>query len=357
MDKMTETALELCRDPMLAVEGGRTVYMNAAARSSFPSYREGGVPPLPEQILFSGTERFVAAVEIDERLYTVSYALAGGTQLFSLVPSNKPGDGGLLSDGMMTGLLSILFNTSLAADRIAALIPRDRGEAEKYLCILRHACFSLRRQLMNLNTARQLCDGTFLFVPRQTDLVTLCSELTDCVSSLIRPELATLSFSSPLTELTAWMDPPVVERILLNLLSNSFAHTPPGGAVRLRLSRNGGSAILSVDDNGEGIPPDILRNIFARYEARLDGDHLDRGATGGLGLGIAVGLTRLHGGTLLIESREGQGTSVRVMLPLERPDIVELKCGDTPDAIGMDGILTELSGLLGPECYSTKYLD
>lgn len=357
MDKMTETAMELCRDPMLAVEDGRTVYMNAAARSSFPSLREGAAPPLPEHILFSETERFVAAVEIEDRQYSVSCTPAGGTRLFSLVPSGGPENSGLLSDGMMAGLLSTLFNICLATDHVSALIPRDRAGAEKFLCILRHSCFSLRRQLTNLDIARQLNDGAVFFVPRQTDLVTLCVELVECVSSLIRPGQAALSFSSPLTELTAWVDPPLVERILLNLLSNSFAHTPPGGAVRLRLYRSGESAVLSVDDDGDGIPPDILRNIFARYEARLDSDHLDRGATGGLGLGIAVGLTRLHGGTLLIESREGQGTSARAMLPLEKPDIVGLKCSDASDAAGMDGILTELSGLLEPECYSAKYLD
>lgn len=359
MDKMTETAMELCRDPMLAVENGRAVYMNAAARAAFPcpAEDEAEASPLLKKLLGLGTERFVAAVEIDGRQYAVSSEKLGGTQLYSLVPSDSPGDGGLLSDGMMTELLSLLFNISLASDRIDALLCGTGNDAGKYLFILRHSYYSLRRQLTNLNTARQLQDGAVPFDPRRTDLVTLCSELADCVNSLTYPRRAALSFSSPLTELTAWVDPPMVERILLNLLSNSFAHTPPEGSVRLRLNQSGNSAVISVDDNGEGIPPDILRNIFARYKARMDGAHLDRGATGGLGLGIASGLTKLHGGTLLIESREGQGTSVRAMFPLEKPGSVVLECTDALADAGMDGILTELSGLLGPEFYSAKYLD
>lgn len=359
MDKMTETVMELCRDPMLAVEDGRTVYMNAAARAVFPCPTEDApaVLPFPEHILFSETDRFVAAVGVASRQYTVSCEKYGETRLFSLVPSDPSAGGGLLSDGMMAELLSLLFNTSLAADRLAALIPETFGEAERFLRILRHNCFSLRRQLTNLNTARLLQDGAVPFRPQRTDLVLLCSELADCVNSLTYPKRAALSFSSPLNELTAWVDPPMLERILLNLLSNSFAHTPPDGSVRLRLDRSGGRAVLSVDDNGEGIPSDVLRNIFARYEARLDGAHLDRGATGGLGLGVASGLTKLHGGTLLIESREGMGTSVRAMLPLEKPGSVVLECTDAPMNIGMDGVLVELSGLLGPDYYSAKYLD
>lgn len=358
MDRLTETAMELCRDPMLAVEGGKTVYMNAAAHAAFPDLTEDdAAPPLPGNILSSDTERFVASVEVAGRQYSVSSARLGGTRLFSFVPSDRPEGGGLLSDGMMADLLSLLFNTDLAAGRVAALIPEAFGEAEKFLRILRHGCFSLRRQLTNLNTARQLIDGAVPFAPRRTDLVTLCAELAGCVNSLTDVKHAALSFSSPLTELTAWVDPPMLERILLNLLVNSFAHTPPGGEIRLRLDRSGNSAVLSVDDNGEGIPPDVLRNIFTRYEARLDGAHLDRGATGGLGLGIASGLTKLHGGTLLIESREGHGTSVRAMLPLEKPGSVVLECGGAGEVTGMDGILTELSGILGPECYSAKFLD
>ena len=358
MDKMTETVMELCRDPMLAMEDGRIVYMNAAAHAAFPGLAEdGGASPLPPDILFSKTDRFVASAGIAGRQYAVSSVKLGETRLFSFASAEKPEGGSLLSDGMMVELLSLLFNTNLAAERIASLTPETFGEAGKLLRILRHGYFSLRRQLMNLNTARQLADGVVPFAPRRTDLVTLCAELADCVSSLTHPKHAALSFSSPLTELTAWVDPPMLERILLNLLVNSFAHTPPDGSVRLRLDRSGGSAVLSVDDNGEGIPPDILRNIFSRYEARLDCAHLDRGATGGLGLGVASGLTKLHGGTLLIESREGHGTSVRAMLPLEKPGSVVLECGGAGEAVGMDGILTELSGLLGPECYSEKYLD
>lgn len=357
MDRLTETAMELCRDPMLAVEGEKTVYMNAAARAAFPCPTEDAAPLLPEDILSSEMDRFVAAVGIAERQYSVSCVRLGETRLISLVPSDAPEGGGLLSDGMMTELLSLLFNTNLAAERIASLIPEAFGEAEKFLRILRHGCFSLRRQLTNLNTARQLRDGAVPYAPRWANLVTLCAELADCVNSLTYPKHAALSFSSPLTELTAWVDPPMVERILLNLLVNSFAHTPPDGAVRLRLSQSGSSAVLSVDDNGEGIPPDILRNIFSRYEARIDSARLDRGATGGLGLGVASGLTKIHGGTLLIESREGQGTSVRVMFPLKKPDSIVLECGGAGEAVGMDGILTELSGILGPEYYSEKYLD
>lgn len=359
MDQKLETALALCRDPMLAVEHGKTVYMNAAAHAAFPG-GASAAPPLPDHILFSETERFVAAVEIEGTQYNVSCARLGETRLFSLAPQNAAENDGLLSDGLMTDMLSTLFNVGLAVDRVAAFFPPDAGEdtaAGRFLLILRHNYYSLQRQLGNLNTARLLRDGSACLSPRRTDLTAFCAGLVDSIESLPRPGRAPLRFSTAEEELVAWVDPRKVERILLNLLMNSFAHTPPDGEVLLRLAKSGGNAVLSVDDNGEGIPEDVLRNIFARYETRLDGARLDRGPTGGLGLGVASGLAKLHGGALVIESREGHGTSVRAMLPLERPGSVMLESGGTPEPMGMRGILTELSGLLGPECYAAKYLD
>lgn len=360
IEKNLEAVLELCRDPMLAVEQGKIVYANNAARVILPALFASGrdAERLPDGILFETSDRFVASVGLAGKQYTVSGAYYGGTRVLSLAVRAEAAKPGLVSDGMMVYMRSTLCNIGLAARRVSALTEESGNAAlEHSIAILHHNYYALNRQLGNLDTALRMRDGNLYFSPRQVDLVTLCGDLAATVGALTREDWAVLTFSSSLPELVAWVDAVLVERLLLNLLSNSLAHTPKEGEIRLRLERSGDNAVLSVDDNGEGIPADVLQNIFARYECRLDCEHLDRATSAGLGLGIAGGIAKLHGGVLVIESREGKGSSVRAMLPLEQPRTHPLESGGPREALDMNDILTELSGLLGPEYYSPRYLD
>lgn len=359
MDKQLETVLELSRDPMLALEDRRIVYANNAAAIALPELKPGrrAAEYLPEQILSGGAGRFVASANVIGKVYTVSGCDSGNTRLLSFVSRSAAEPRGLLSDGLINDLLTTLFNAGLSADRITAALEETADPSlARFLSLLRHSHFSLQRQLTNLRLAVQLREGSVYFAPRRTDLVARCAALTADVAALVRDSSAVPEFSSQLPELCVWADPQLIEKLLLNLLSNSLAHTPADGEVRVRVQTAGDNAVISVDDTGEGIPPDVLQNVFARYEQQLDGAHLDRGMTAGLGLGVSGGIARLHGGTLVIESREGRGTSVRAMLPLNQPDVELLEGGDSVYD-GMNDILTELSGILSADFYAPKYLD
>src|SRR3954454_7375088 len=95
--------------------------------------------------------------------------------------------------------------------------------------------------------------------------------------------------------LPAWVDPPKVQRILLNLLSNAFKFTPQGGAVRLRLRREGGRAVFTVEDTGPGVPPAQREAIFERFRQVEGGTNRRHGGTG-LALAIVKEFVGLHGG-------------------------------------------------------------
>ena len=358
MEKNLEMLFELSRDPMLAVEAGKIVYANTAAHVAFPGLAaagRSGAEIVPAQLLSDTSEHFVASAAVAGKQYTVSAARLGETQVLSFVSRTAVQSSGLVSDGLMTNLLSAMCNAGFAARRVSSML-EEGGDPEQFLAILQHNHSSLLRQLTNLDFAIHLRDNNAYCAPRRTELVEFCSNLAATVGVLTRGRGAKLEFSSPLPELWAPADPELLERLLLNLLSNSLAHTPSEGLIRLRVAKSGQNAVLSVDDNGEGISPEILLNIFARYECRLDGAHLDRAVTAGLGLGVASGIARLHGGTLIIESREGKGTSVRAMLPLSASATEVLESG-SPAPRGMDRILMELADFLGPDFYRSNYLD
>jgi signal transduction histidine kinase len=105
-------------------------------------------------------------------------------------------------------------------------------------------------------------------------------------------------------------------QLLDNLISNALKFTPPGGRVEVRLSRTAaGSTVLEVADTGIGIPQAEQAKTFERfYRATAATTHAIAGT--GLGLAIVKLTAEAHGGTVSLQSVEGEGTAFRVVLPL-----------------------------------------
>ncbi len=106
-----------------------------------------------------------------------------------------------------------------------------------------------------------------------------------------------------------------LEQVWMNLLDNARRHTPPGGQVTICLRREGGEAVVTVRDTGEGIPPEDLPRIWERlYRVEKSRSRAHGGA--GLGLSIVKRIVELHGGRVAAESERGQGAAFIVRLPL-----------------------------------------
>ncbi|MBX6329289.1 MAG: PAS domain S-box protein [Pseudolabrys sp.] len=105
-------------------------------------------------------------------------------------------------------------------------------------------------------------------------------------------------------------------QILINLIANAVKFTPAGGRVTVSAACEGAKLVMSIEDNGVGIAQDDLPRLGeAFFQARASYDRRHDGT--GLGLSIVKGLLRLHGGDMRIESRLGEGTRVRVTLPID----------------------------------------
>jgi signal transduction histidine kinase len=109
-------------------------------------------------------------------------------------------------------------------------------------------------------------------------------------------------------------------QVLGNLLDNALRHTPAGGTVTIRAVRGeSNTAILRVDDTGEGIGPDHLPFIFDRFYRADTARDRERGGAG-IGLSIARALVEAHGGTIGARSEGiGHGASVQITLPAKAP--------------------------------------
>ena len=349
-----EKILALSHDPMLILEKNTICAMNAAARALLPGFEVGGsaVGLIPDYILFNQTDSFTATMLLRTREFTVSCAHIGQYLALSL-QSVRGRSLSLLSEGLLNGMRNALFNVDLASRQLAKEESLKPG-CSAYLSMLRHNFHILNRQLSNLSFAIALQERSAIFRPVETDLVKFIRELTDEVASLTGEDSAALEFLTTLPSVTANVDRDKLRRLLLNLLSNSFAHCEPDGHIRLRLSTHGDDAVITVADDGSGIPPETLQTVFTRFEKRIRGEYTDEVCSGGLGLGIARGVAQLHGGAMVIDSTPGVGTNVRVLLPLKQPSTL-LDPGVPFKESGLNLLFTELSDVLRAEVYRDEF--
>lgn len=108
-----------------------------------------------------------------------------------------------------------------------------------------------------------------------------------------------------------------VGQIIHNLIDNALKYTPDGGDIHLTLSAERSHALLTVTDNGVGIPEEDQKHIFERFY-RVD--KARSRATGGTGLGLSIvhEMVTMHGGEIIVESQPGQGSTFMVRLPVKQ---------------------------------------
>jgi signal transduction histidine kinase len=132
-------------------------------------------------------------------------------------------------------------------------------------------------------------------------------------------------FAPPGAELDGARDE--LHRLTLNLLENALRHTAPGTAVEATVERHNGEVILSVEDDGPGIPPELRDKVFERF-FRGDGD---RSGSSGLGLSIVRAVATSHDGTVSLEEPlDGRGARFVVRFPALGAEVTAPVPRDTP---------------------------
>ena len=117
----------------------------------------------------------------------------------------------------------------------------------------------------------------------------------------------------------ALADPRRVYQVLQNLISNAVKYSPQGGRITVGAGPRGRDLVVSVADEGLGLPPREIDKIFDRFH-RVGGETSRMVGGTGLGLAICRGLVDAHGGRIWAESDgEGRGSTFRFTLPLASP--------------------------------------
>lgn len=158
--------------------------------------------------------------------------------------------------------------------------------------------------------------GQFSLDREQIDLGPLISETVRVVSLQAAQKAITVE-TRIADALTLFADRRAIKQIVINLLSNAVKFTGQGGHISVRARNTSGALVLTIEDNGCGIPKEALGKLGRPFE-QVQNQFSKNHAGSGLGLAISRSLAELQGGALKIRSTEGVGTIVSVRIPVKR---------------------------------------
>lgn len=338
--------LNLLIRPGFYVEEGRITQVNAAAQGLL---LEPGMDIAP--LITSGLESYqnfqtgclYVQLNLSDTTFQGCVTKDGSADVFTLESDN--GDTALQA----LSLAARELRSPLSA--VMHGVQAMREENNPQAAALNRGLYQLLRLVGNMSDAVRWPGNARM---ETADLTAFFDELFEKTAVFAQAAGIRLEYQGLSKPLLCLADRDLLERAVLNLLSNAFKFTPKGGIVRVTLFTGGTSLRLSVWDNGPGIAQEIQGNLFSRY-LRQPGIEDSR-----FGLGLGMVLVRsaaaAHGGAVLIDQPEGWGTRVTLTIALRRETAGVLRSPTMRiDYAGeRDHALTELSDCLPISLYKKE---
>lgn len=193
--------------------------------------------------------------------------------------------------------------------------PQDMKQLQQ---IIHHSLYRLRRLADHSDLLRQLEEGdTLIYREAPLDLAGLCRELGEHVGQLARQAGIPFYLDCADISLLTLGDSVLLQRMLLNLISNALRAAEGGGEVGLRLRKKGDRAHITVWDTGSGMDAEELMSIFRPRPRRHRLPRPEEGAA--MGLRLVREIAVLHQGLILAEDRPSGGVTMTLSLPIRKP--------------------------------------
>ena len=326
-DTITRAVLDAAPNPIaLLDDGGHPVVANEPMREVLPLLRERPVPAVADQVVRDEIEddrtgriftRYVA------RLNEVEVGLHGRIVVLSDVTARREAErmkdefSALVSHELRTPLTSIIGYLELLRDDADSDgdDPRAQQRAQ-FLTVVDRNAKRLLRLVGDLLFVAQVEAGKLSLDEGDVDLGAVARESVEAAAPRARDGGVELTLEEEDTPLVRG-DRDRLAQALDNLVSNAIKFTPAGGRVVLRLACEYDRAVLEVTDTGIGISQADLEQLFQRF---FRTQRATSAAIPGVGLGLTIAQAIVHGhdGQISVQSRDGEGTTFRIELPLLR---------------------------------------
>jgi len=161
---------------------------------------------------------------------------------------------------------------------------------------------------------------------RKTEIVTFTHEVKSYFDSMAEVRHIYYTFTPEVKQYHIWIDPDLLEKVLVNLLSNAFKFTPENGGIHIRLFEQEHTIILQVQDTGNGIKVENIPYLFDRFYTE------DRTTGTGIGLHLVAEYIRMHNGLIDVESKPGEGTLFTITLLKGKNHLTDEHITELPDS-------------------------
>lgn len=174
----------------------------------------------------------------------------------------------------------------------------------------------LLRLIQTLLDLAKMEEGKLEIRPESFSLLEMAGQCVDDLEAQILKENKVISVEVDQNLPNAWADRDLVHRVLANLLTNALKHTPAKTEISIHVRMEGEppSLIVSVQDNGEGVPADFKERIFEKF-SQAEGKRRNHRVGSGLGLTFCKLAVEAHGGKIWVESEPGRGSEFFFSLP------------------------------------------
>lgn len=351
MMQLPSDILSLTSDAAVLAKNGRIVFLNRRAEAILgkDSLNNPIRSVFGSEISDAQASSFVACVPVCGSYHTVRVSHVEGflAVFFSPAPSLPAVNNRFLSS-MRESLMGMSVSVELGRNAAADI---NNKSLSACFSSVSHAYYKLLRSIGSASIVLGLNDGSLPFQPTRINLAAYCRSAFDTLGSLF-PDLSVIS-SCP-DSLFCVADPALLDQLIMNLISNAIAHGHCK-KISIGLIETPDSLIISFSDDGRGIPSDKLADVFDSFLHDVDLSDMYKGP--GLGLSVVRGIAEKHGGTLLLESRDGLGTTVRASISKKIAPIPSLA---SVFSVGPDFYKTSLISLadcLPDEMFSDKYMD
>ena len=200
------------------------------------------------------------------------------------------------------GSAELLENGMVQPDDVPRFVGHIRSEAQRLVTLI--------NDILRLS---ELDEGGSL-PTEPVELLALCRDTANSLEAAAQKRGITVTVTGDEVSV------PGVRRLLtetiFNLCDNAIKYNRDGGSVTVTVGRDGGEAVVTVSDTGIGIPAEHQGRVFERFY-RVDKSHSKASGGTGLGLSIVKHAVRYHHGTVTLDSREGEGTTFTIRLPIE----------------------------------------
>jgi two-component system sensor histidine kinase VicK len=191
----------------------------------------------------------------------------------------------------------------------------DKEIAPKFLKVAQNETDRMIRMVNDLLQLSKMDANEYPMQKERTEFISYFHEVIDRFDMNV-PAHITLKREMPKKgRYYVWLDTDKMTQVLDNIISNAIKYSPEGGTIRLKVEKQRHHILISIQDEGIGIPYDKLDKIFDRF---YRSDKARTRKLGGTGLGLAISkeLVEAHHGKIWATSKEGKGTTVHLTLPL-----------------------------------------